>query len=1529
MLTGLLKKLRAALLLTLAFVTVLGVLPAQAATPVVRNNYVVTIKEGSNTAVLASIARLGESAHDELTNVLDGFILALTDTEVAALRLDTNVVRVEQDQPMSLMDTQSPTPSWGLDRIDQQNTTYDNSYSYPSTGGAGVRVYVVDTGVMASNPDFTGRVETGFDAYGANLQGADCQGHGTHVAGTIGGTNYGVAKKVTIVPVRVLGCSGSGTWSAFIAGLDWIAKNNPAGTPAVMSASIGGGFMQSVNDAVQNLYAAGITPVIAAGNSTDDACKYSPSSAPNAITVGATDNTDARAYFSNYGDCVDVFAPGLNIVSDNYQDPTTPRTLSGTSMATPHVSGLAALYLAANPTATPAQVTVAIQAGAQSGVVTNALTANNYLINNTFLRASLPPVGSPTGVAASNITTTGATISWSAPTGTAAAQSYNVEYKVASDPNWIKVSSLVTSYNLTALTPNTPYSVRVSSVDGSTVSLPSPEVLFTTAATAPNPPTNVRSTQVFGNVVYLTWDVPQANGTKINTYNVWQMNGSTKVKSWVIYSTTGIISGLTPSTAYTFQVEAVSTAGVSALSAPFTVTTIAATPNAVGSMRATNITSSSATISWAAVAQIDPNTPITYSIRYGVSGSTGTVVTTNATSFDLTGLPRYSTIVYNITALSGTIAGPVSFNAAFITLASVPTAVTNLGYSRPNTTQAIIAWQPPRDSGGLVLGGFQVDKFVAGAWVAVATLPVTTQQVTVTLPARGTTDVYRVAAFSAIGMGPYLQLNVTLPTSAPSAVQNLAGTLSSDTRNLTLTWQAPADDGGSAIVGYRVFYGTSATSMNTMLGGQTALLTATIPMPVRGVASYFTVVAVNSIGTGVKATPVSFTWVAGAPAAPLKPSFVWQADGTLKLLWALPADNGGSAITGYTVQRLEGADWVTKYQGATASAVFPREAPGSIWQYRLIASNALGDSPASPVTVVQVPFVAASAPQNFTATDNGSAVAISFAAPANLGGGAVSYYSVLASKDGGVTWVNVANTTSLTPLVVRPTKGQNWQYKVAAVTQAGAGAYTNAIAISIATTVPGATSTTALFNANGSIDIRWYPSADNGGLALTGFLVEKSYDQTTWTTVLQAPATQTYLNVPRENPGVRIYVRVSAINANGAGVANVTNIMVPYVKAATPQNFAAVDNGSVVVTSWAASTYLGGSAGITYYVQTSRDGGANWTTIAGTTALTVNVTRPAKATSQLFRVVGYTSYGYTDPSATVTVSVAATVAGAPLLTAYVMNADKSITATWRPSTDNGGSAVTAYRYFTSTDGVNYSAGTDVVANSTAATFTVTLPAAAPGVRTYFKVAAVNAIGVSANSGIASLMTPYVAAAAVTGLNATVSGVTVNVNWTASANLGGTSSATYYVYTSLDGVTYTLARAVAAGPVSFNAPAKGMNWFVRVVTMTAFGVGGAADLPVAIPATVTGQAVITGTYRMNAATLMINFVRPNDLGGLATWNYKLQQLQGANWVTIATGVGANTNSVTFANNLSAVYQSFRVIANNSVGDAVASNVVIIK
>ena len=312
-------------------------------------------------------------------NAINGFAVVMTPEEAEALSQDFRVAYVEEDGIVTADTTQS-NPPWGLDRIDQRNRPLSGTYTYNWTG-SGVRAYVIDTGIRTTHTQFGGRASNVFDAFGGS--GADCNGHGTHVSGTIGGSTYGVAKSALLRGVRVLDCNGSGSNSGVIAGVDWVTSNHI--NPAVANMSLGGGASSALDTSVNNLANSGVPIAVAAGNSNVDACGTSPARAANAITVGATTTTDARASFSNFGTCLDIFAPGSGILSSWFSSDTATATLSGTSMASPHVAGVAALYKQFSPGASSTTVRNAIVNGSTTNVVTSAGTGSpNRLLYSLF-----------------------------------------------------------------------------------------------------------------------------------------------------------------------------------------------------------------------------------------------------------------------------------------------------------------------------------------------------------------------------------------------------------------------------------------------------------------------------------------------------------------------------------------------------------------------------------------------------------------------------------------------------------------------------------------------------------------------------------------------------------------------------------------------------------------------------------------------------------------------------------------------------------------------------------------------------------------------------------------------------------------------------------------------------------------------------------------------------------------------------------------------------------------------------------------
>jgi PKD repeat protein len=356
----------------------------------IAGQYIVQFRPGGASAL--SNAKyvehtMGGATKFVYSRVMNGAAMQLSDDAATALRSDPRVLSVDQDQVVSMSTTQTNPPSWGLDRIDQRNLPLSLSYSYGLTG-SGVTAYILDTGLNFSQADFGGRAFAGIDEITLGGGSVDCNGHGTHTAGTVGSATYGVAKQVKIVAVRVLDCSGNGSFAAVIAGIDWVTAN--ATLPAVASMSLGGSNFPALDTAVAHSMAAGIPYVIAAGNSSANACLSSPGNTPGAITIGATTITDVFASFSDRGPCVALNAPGVGIKSLWIGANGTTNTISGTSMATPHVSGVVALYLQANPTATPGQARAAVVGNATPNVITSVPAGTPNLLLNTGFLSNVP-----------------------------------------------------------------------------------------------------------------------------------------------------------------------------------------------------------------------------------------------------------------------------------------------------------------------------------------------------------------------------------------------------------------------------------------------------------------------------------------------------------------------------------------------------------------------------------------------------------------------------------------------------------------------------------------------------------------------------------------------------------------------------------------------------------------------------------------------------------------------------------------------------------------------------------------------------------------------------------------------------------------------------------------------------------------------------------------------------------------------------------------------------------------------------------
>ena len=523
----------------------------------------------------------------------------------------SKVAVAEPDGIVTISGSGIETPAtWGIDRIDQTALPVDNTYNY-SQSGAGVTAYIVDTGIMPTHNEFAGRVRSGYTAIGDGKGTVDCNGHGTHVSGTVAGTTYGVAKDASLVAVRVLDCTGSGSWTGVIAGLNWVVSDHAAGVPAVLNMSLGGGFSQAVNDATAAAVADGITVAVASGNSNVDACTSSPASTPTAITVNATDNTDARATFSNFGPCTDIYAPGVSITSSWYTSNTATNTISGTSMATPHVVGAAARILEANPAFTPAQVWSAMSAAATSrtAYVTGDATKFLYLAPGPVV----PTVPSAPTALVVKSASSALTLTWAAPAslGGSAISGYTAQLFDASSGSTQVGSDCATltlalTCTVTGLTNGTTYWAQVTATNSTGTGPATVRVSGVPAVvpTAPGQPTAVSAARGTSGQAVVKWTVPASNGGSAITgftARAYTTNAGTTASRTCTATgaaaTTCTIASLTNGTTYYVDVIATNPIGSSAASAPRVTIVPATVPGAPRTVRATAAVKS-AVITW-------------------------------------------------------------------------------------------------------------------------------------------------------------------------------------------------------------------------------------------------------------------------------------------------------------------------------------------------------------------------------------------------------------------------------------------------------------------------------------------------------------------------------------------------------------------------------------------------------------------------------------------------------------------------------------------------------------------------------------------------------------------------------------------------------------------------------------------------------------------------------------------------------------------------------------------------------------------
>jgi subtilisin family serine protease len=761
---------------TLALVTgvaiVVSFITPQSATALeaTETSYIIQVPEGQQTELLDTLSQLGVSPDFVYANALTGVAVSLNPSELSTVSSLVSGDIVVPDLPVELMTAQAPAP-WNLAMLDSATRPADAAFVYPNSAGAGVRVYVIDTGVAANNPQLAGRILSGTSYVDGDTSTGDCNGHGTHVTGTIASSAYGVAKSAYIVPIRVFDCNGTGgTVSKILDGIDWAIANKPVGTVGVINMSLGVRCSTYCStlfvNAVQKAVDSNFVVVVSAGNSGTDACTFAPAAAPTALTVGAIDQYDQESSWSNFGSCVDLYAPGVNVVSLNYADSSGAATMSGTSMSSPHVAGAAALYIAANPGISATSVALAIKSGAStrgfSHVASHVGSPNAQLnISNMNANATVGVAPSaPTRLTAKASSMTAIDLNWQPASSYTALTDYIVSYRPVGNTTWVSQTStpsLATTERVGGLLRDTSYEFRVlakTDVEGPASTI----VLARTMSGIPSKPSLPTSSGVASTTLSLSWATVSGDGLPVTDYDLtYRLSGT---GPWVTFvdgvsaTSSSLVTGLSPAKSYEFRVRGKTTLGIGPWSNSLVVSTLSGVPSAVQNVSASSISPTSLAIVWSA-AVVNGSPVQDYIVEFkrsnDVSWQTWNDGVSPLLSTTITGLTPGTSYSVRVSAKSQFGTGPSSLAPASITTTGRPIKVASLTVQQA-TSSATLSWAAASANGSPVTDYF-IDYRPANvtSWSRFPDGVSVSTRATVTGLTPNVTYYFRVIAVSAFG----------------------------------------------------------------------------------------------------------------------------------------------------------------------------------------------------------------------------------------------------------------------------------------------------------------------------------------------------------------------------------------------------------------------------------------------------------------------------------------------------------------------------------------------------------------------------------------------------------------------------------------------------------------------------------------------------------------------------------------------------------------------------------------------------------
>ena len=1054
---------------------------------------------------------------------------------------------------------------------------------------------------------------------------------------------------------------------------------------------------------------------------------------------------------------------------------------------------------------------------------------------------------------------------------------------------------------------------------------------------APTAPASISVTPANGQVV-VSWTAPTTDGGSVVTsYQVERSldGGATwTVAAASVVGLTTTVTGLTNGANYAFRVSARNAGGLGASSAvasatPYTIPGTAATPTAVASDAAV-------TLSWTAPPTDGGSLVTSYQVEQSANGGTTWTVaaaTVNGLSTTIGGLANGTTYRFRVTARNAAGLGTVSAIVSAIPagFAGAPTALV----ATPGNAQASLSWTAPTSTGGSAIVGYRIERSTdAGAtWTSVVanTGSAATTAIATGLT-NGTSYLFRVTAINSGGAGIPSASTVTTPLTVPGAPASLVAT-GGDT-SVTLLWTAPSSDGGSTVSSYSVEMSSNNGATWAVAAGSVGGLGVTIAGLTNGTSYKFRVSARNAAGLGTASSVVT-TMPTGVSTAPTALAAV-AGDGQVSLSWTAPATTGGSAITGYRIDTTSdgGVTWTIAIAdtGSTATTrILTGLSNGTTYGFRIAALTSAG-SGLPGASVAATPYGAAATPTALIATPDNGQVSLSWTAPTDAGGAAISGYQIERSVSGGAFTVLIADTasTATSTVIGGLTNGTTYAFRVSARTAGGVGAASSPTSAVPFTSAGSPTAVTAVAAAS-SVALSWTAPSFEGGRAITGYLVEQSADGgVTWTTAIADTAsTTTSATVSGLTSGLIYSFRIAAITTDVPtsrtiiGVRSAVVTSVPFTTPAAPTALAGSASDTQVALSWTAPTSNGGAPITGYRIERSTDSGANWTEVTantGTTSTTALVTGLTNGTAYTFRVSARNAAGVGTVSSTIA-STPFTSASSPLALA-ASPGDSSVVLSWSAPTSDGGSVVTGYRIEQSSNGgLNW---TVVVVDTASTATTRAVTGLTNGTAYVFRVSARNAGGVGATSSLTSA-TPASVPVAPTALAATPSDGAVSLTWSAPTNTGGSSITGYFIeLSSSSGSSWTTAIANTGTSVTaavITGLTNGISYMFRVSALNAVGASAVSATASSTPATIPGTVVsITPMPGDGAALLTWN--APTSDGGAPISSYNVERsLDGLNWIVVASGVVGTSTTISNLTNGTAYW--FRVSAVNAVGSGAAS------